>query len=392
MLFELRPDGPEPFVVLPYRMIFAVATRSSVVLYDTQQIAPFAVISNIHYTRLTDLTWSQDGRILAVSSTDGFCSLVSFEANELGTEYVKEESDEENMEISVNEEVLNETVPDEKVEDKKEPKKNSFLKQWATNKRGKKVETDLNEPVKEKDVILIQDSPPSKKFAAESKKNVPVNLIQVKRYPSVVGTKPEISDEIPKNSTPAKPIAVRRKPRDQMNITTFLKTPTEPVNKPESSTTEENKVSSVSLEDSTAQDAWKDRMEVDETKQPEIIEIEDSQDIKLVLDETNCDGNQDVKNTESPEQNLKENNSSEANKRETAENDLIQVESTSNEIDSKIVCTDNSDKCDVDSTENKKVIKDINKQIDEIQLQTPKRKKVPFITLSSPRNKKKDNS
>lgn len=30
---------------------------------------------------------SQDGRLLVVSSTDGYCTLVSFDAGELGTEY-----------------------------------------------------------------------------------------------------------------------------------------------------------------------------------------------------------------------------------------------------------------------------------------------------------------
>lgn len=90
ILYKLRPhkaDISPPVVPLPYRMIFAVATRSSVYFYDTQQRQPFAVISNIHYTRLTDVTWSSDGRIVVVSSTDGFCSLITFEAGELGEEY-----------------------------------------------------------------------------------------------------------------------------------------------------------------------------------------------------------------------------------------------------------------------------------------------------------------
>ncbi|XP_017465222.1 PREDICTED: chromatin assembly factor 1 subunit B [Rhagoletis zephyria] len=90
ILYRLRPHKPDinpPVVPLQYRMIFAVATRCSVYFYDTQQRQPFAVISNIHYTRLTDVTWSSDGRIVVVSSTDGFCSLITFEAGELGEEY-----------------------------------------------------------------------------------------------------------------------------------------------------------------------------------------------------------------------------------------------------------------------------------------------------------------
>lgn len=46
-----------------------------------------AVIGNIHCTRLTDLSWSSDGRVLLVSSSDGFCTLVTFEENELGVPY-----------------------------------------------------------------------------------------------------------------------------------------------------------------------------------------------------------------------------------------------------------------------------------------------------------------
>lgn len=55
--FELRKDGPIPTIALPYRIIFAVATQHSILIYDTQQISPIAVISNIHYTRLTDIAW-----------------------------------------------------------------------------------------------------------------------------------------------------------------------------------------------------------------------------------------------------------------------------------------------------------------------------------------------
>ncbi|XP_065156568.1 uncharacterized protein Caf1-105 [Atheta coriaria] len=99
-LFELRENGPKPVINLPYRMIIAVATDSDVILYDTQQMTPCVQLQNIHYTRLTDLTWSIDGLILAASSTDGFITLVSFEEGELGTVYVTEESDLEDSVLS----------------------------------------------------------------------------------------------------------------------------------------------------------------------------------------------------------------------------------------------------------------------------------------------------
>ncbi|XP_054003903.1 chromatin assembly factor 1 subunit B [Hylaeus anthracinus] len=85
--FELRENSSAPMVPLPYRIVFAVATQHSVLIYDTQQISPIAIISNIHYTRLTDIAWSSNGQILVASSTDGYCSIIHFEKGELGEEY-----------------------------------------------------------------------------------------------------------------------------------------------------------------------------------------------------------------------------------------------------------------------------------------------------------------
>lgn len=91
--FELRTKKAEDGSIqtlpnvfqLPYRMVFAVASEDSILLYDTQQTLPFGLVSNIHYHTLSDLTWSSDGSFLAVSSTDGYCSFLSFSAGELGT-------------------------------------------------------------------------------------------------------------------------------------------------------------------------------------------------------------------------------------------------------------------------------------------------------------------
>nr|XP_040057334.1 chromatin assembly factor 1 subunit B [Gasterosteus aculeatus aculeatus]XP_040057335.1 chromatin assembly factor 1 subunit B [Gasterosteus aculeatus aculeatus] len=91
--FELRTKTKEDGSVevlpnifqLAYRMVFAVASEDSILLYDTQQTIPFGLVSNIHYHTLSDLTWSRDGSFLAVSSTDGYCSFLSFSPGELGT-------------------------------------------------------------------------------------------------------------------------------------------------------------------------------------------------------------------------------------------------------------------------------------------------------------------
>ncbi|XP_014251552.1 chromatin assembly factor 1 subunit B [Cimex lectularius] len=89
--FQLRPET-KPVILLPYRMILAVASKSAIVLYDTQYAVPIGLISNIHYTKLTDMAWSSDGRILVASSTDGYCSLITFTENELGDCYIEAET------------------------------------------------------------------------------------------------------------------------------------------------------------------------------------------------------------------------------------------------------------------------------------------------------------
>lgn len=80
---------------LPYRLIYAVATQNAIMFYDTQQAAPFARVSNVHYTGLTDLTWSPCGSIVIASSSDGYCSIITFSEGELGVEYVQPKQMEE---------------------------------------------------------------------------------------------------------------------------------------------------------------------------------------------------------------------------------------------------------------------------------------------------------
>ncbi|RMX88532.1 hypothetical protein D0869_01542, partial [Hortaea werneckii] len=79
--------GPQPTFGLPYRVVYAVATQDAVHVYDTQQQRPLCVVSNLHYATFTDLTWSSDGQTLLMTSSDGFCSALSFAPGELGTVY-----------------------------------------------------------------------------------------------------------------------------------------------------------------------------------------------------------------------------------------------------------------------------------------------------------------
>ncbi|VVT55278.1 uncharacterized protein SAPINGB_P004516 [Magnusiomyces paraingens] len=76
-----------PVFSLKYRMVYAVITQDTVIVYDTEQRQPLCVVSNLNYSAFTDLTWSPDGNILLVTSTDGFCSVIIFENGELGERY-----------------------------------------------------------------------------------------------------------------------------------------------------------------------------------------------------------------------------------------------------------------------------------------------------------------
>jgi chromatin assembly factor 1 subunit B len=94
-LFTLIPDGPEPYVTLPYRMIFAVVTQNSVYIFDTQNRAPLFMFANLHYASLTDVTWSSDGAKLVASSVDGFCTVSEFDIkNDFNGEILSSEESE----------------------------------------------------------------------------------------------------------------------------------------------------------------------------------------------------------------------------------------------------------------------------------------------------------
>ncbi|GAV87154.1 WD40 domain-containing protein [Cephalotus follicularis] len=83
--FSLRGSTSAGFFKLPYRIIFAVATLNSLYIYDTESVPPIAILAGLHYAAITDIAWSSDGRYLALSSQDGYCTLVEFEKDELGS-------------------------------------------------------------------------------------------------------------------------------------------------------------------------------------------------------------------------------------------------------------------------------------------------------------------
>ncbi|XP_039261721.2 chromatin assembly factor 1 subunit B-like [Styela clava] len=86
-LREMEDNDTNSSIDLPYRLVFAVAATDTLLLYDTQHLEPFALIGNIHYAAITDISWSSDGQQLLVSSRDGFCTIIQFSNEEIGKIY-----------------------------------------------------------------------------------------------------------------------------------------------------------------------------------------------------------------------------------------------------------------------------------------------------------------
>ena len=60
-------------------MVFAVASKDTVYIYDTEQTVPIALVGGIHFAAITDLSWINNGSSLSISSYDGYCSIIDFD-------------------------------------------------------------------------------------------------------------------------------------------------------------------------------------------------------------------------------------------------------------------------------------------------------------------------
>jgi hypothetical protein len=75
---------PSTSPLVPYRMIFALITKTSLFFYDQLSLEPFAYARRIHLLSLTDGCWSHDGRLFVASSEDGYLTFVTFSDQCLG--------------------------------------------------------------------------------------------------------------------------------------------------------------------------------------------------------------------------------------------------------------------------------------------------------------------
>jgi chromatin assembly factor 1 subunit B len=63
---------------------FVVTTVSSFYVMRSDKAKPVAFGTGLHCTAIVDASWSSDGQLLALCSTDGYMTLVKFDENELG--------------------------------------------------------------------------------------------------------------------------------------------------------------------------------------------------------------------------------------------------------------------------------------------------------------------
>ncbi|CAD5235131.1 unnamed protein product [Bursaphelenchus xylophilus] len=75
-------EEQEPFVDLPYRYVFAALCTESIYIFDTQYPQPIAYLTDLSYDNLTSLSWSIDGKVLCVSSLEGYNHFIHFRGDE----------------------------------------------------------------------------------------------------------------------------------------------------------------------------------------------------------------------------------------------------------------------------------------------------------------------
>lgn len=182
--FCLRGSTTSAFFKLPYRLIFAVATLNSLYIYDTESVQPIAVLAGLHYAAITDISWSPTGKYLALSSQDGYCTLVEFEDNELGSssclpEEKKVTDNEKNIlvkkpeDIKMTEVTANNNQKSRNAEVEKSDGKQALLAETKQEKHSLPAETD-----KEKQASAASTNDEKQASTAETTKEKQVSPVK----------------------------------------------------------------------------------------------------------------------------------------------------------------------------------------------------------------------
>lgn len=321
-------------------MIFAIATDTDVSIYDTQQTKPIAYLQRIHYTRLTDISWSNDGLLLVASSTDGFCTMVSFDENELGVVYKEPQKIEEPVKKEVIvESKQNETLVESKAVD---VKKHPSILHWAIKTPKRKLEEDV--AAKDKATGAVTPNSDINKLTPKRIKPVPVK-------------------EDTKSPTVKKKAAENTiTPKKKGSILSFIKTV--------------EKQKSTVIADEEARDAWKcqneDNIQNNTTKSNEVVDLttDSLEDFKL---EISVSQSKDVNSTNTEEDDASDTTEQKNDGSECVINDC-KIENKEN--DSNIPITKTSTEVTVPLQE-------------AHQPPVKKPRRIELITLSSPRSSKK---
>lgn len=64
-------------------MMFAAISKDKLVVYSTEHRKPLYVAQLMHQEMLTDVSWSSCGRLMFISSWDGYFSVYKFESTDI---------------------------------------------------------------------------------------------------------------------------------------------------------------------------------------------------------------------------------------------------------------------------------------------------------------------
>ncbi|CAK93497.1 unnamed protein product (macronuclear) [Paramecium tetraurelia] len=117
--YNRNQDIQQPLIDLPYKMIFAIGTIDSLLLYSTDSPIPLAIFGNLHYASITDICF-RGSNLIAVSSCDGFCSFVQIEEGYFGQEVPIEQLPEYIKVLYNNDKIEEEEVSKKNEESKKQ--------------------------------------------------------------------------------------------------------------------------------------------------------------------------------------------------------------------------------------------------------------------------------
>ena len=82
--------------LLPYKMIFAIATDDEIMIYDTDNLKCLMRIKNLHYYTIYDISWNAKGDKIIICSKDGFLSTIDLKNYKFGDLILEQEEENSN--------------------------------------------------------------------------------------------------------------------------------------------------------------------------------------------------------------------------------------------------------------------------------------------------------